>query len=132
MKCPRCGSPVPLGSGICFDCGSRIAASERDPWDLGEQPVSHVLRGRGEQAYLRDQRRQAIHERIHESHSVSARAAASDYEHGFLHPSPARQQSDSPAKQQPAGGAKKKSSSAVLVILIVLFYLLFAFLGVLD
>jgi uncharacterized Zn finger protein (UPF0148 family) len=68
-RCPHCGSPLPLGSGLCFDCGARVPSADHDPWE--EQDRAQVRPNTGEKAYRRDQANQRRHETRHTDHGAS-------------------------------------------------------------
>jgi hypothetical protein len=72
-RCPNCGSPLPLGSEICFDCGAKLSRTEWEPWDTREKTT--IRKNTGEKAFARSQARQSRHESGHTAHSFSREAS---------------------------------------------------------
>ena len=121
MRCPNCGSPIPLGSDFCFDCNTRIAGGDLDPWEIGEH--TRIRRNTGEREYRRDQLRQERHERSHSNgtaHTKRPQPAA-------MPGSPEVQSVRSPGGQRTAKPKKKKGKGLAIFVLFVLVWSFFYF-----
>jgi hypothetical protein len=120
-RCPNCGSPLPLGSEICFDCGAKLSRTEWEPWDTREKTT--IRKNTGEKAFARSQARQSRHESGHTAHSISREAGRVTEQ--TAHRSPQHQatmqrfvrQENSQRPQQKSG--KAKMDPAVLRPLII-------------